>query len=63
MAALLPLPADDRPLFLHLDIDVEQPSHRLKHHDLENYLTPLFGGGAWNAVRFFRVSASKYCSQ
>ncbi|RPI91701.1 MAG: hypothetical protein EHM40_14930, partial [Chloroflexi bacterium] len=60
MAALLPLPEDDRPLFLHLDIDVEQPSHRLKHHDLENYLTPLFGGGALNAARFFLVSASKY---
>jgi hypothetical protein len=57
---LLPLPSDDSPLFLHLDVDVQQPAHLLKHHDLENYLTPLFGVNKLDPARFALVSARKY---
>ena len=60
MVALLPLPAADQPLFLHLDIDVRQPIFLLKHHDLENYLTPLFGAQRLDASRFVLVTARKF---
>jgi hypothetical protein len=60
MSALLPLPADEHPLFLHLDIDVRQTAFLLKHHDLENYLTPLFGVQRLDASRFVLVTARKF---
>src|SRR6266545_1135165 len=60
MGKLFPLPSDDRPLFLHLDIDVQKPEYLLKHHDLENYLTPLFGTKRLDASRFVLVAARKY---
>ena len=56
---LLPLP-DDLPLFLHLDVDVGDPKRLLRHYDLENYLTPLFGTRWLPAARFSLVSARKY---
>ena len=59
VAALLPLPADG-PLFLHLDVDVEDPTRLLRHYDLENYLTPLFGSRWLPASRFVLVSARKF---
>ena len=34
-----PLPPEG--LFLYLDVDVEDRRRLLRHHDLENYLTPL----------------------
>lgn len=43
MDGLQPLPVRPAALFLHLDIDVGDPRNLLHHHDLENYLTPLFG--------------------
>lgn len=57
---LLPLPAESLPFFLHLDVDVGQPAHLLRHHDLENYLTPLFGLNGLPASRFALVSARKF---
>ena len=45
------------PLFLHLDVDVEDKRHLLRHHDLENYLTPLVGG--LGAHKFVLASATK----
>ncbi len=39
--AIGPLRIRDEPLFLEMDIDVEQPARLLRHHDLENYLTPV----------------------
>lgn len=56
---LLPLP-DNVPLFLQLDVDVGEPSRLLRHYDLENYLTPLFGSRWLPAARFSLVSARKY---
>ena len=57
---LLPLPDDDAPLFLHLDVDVREPQRLLRHYDLENYLTPLFGLRYLPASRFNLVTARKY---
>ena len=57
-AALSPLPESD-PLFLHLDVDVGDPSRLLRHYDLENYLTPLFGSRALPASQFVLVTAHK----
>jgi hypothetical protein len=46
-----------QPLFLNMTIDVEKPEHLERHHDLENYLTPLI---AHLGPRQFRyVEASK----
>jgi hypothetical protein len=58
-SALSPLPLDG-PLFLHLDIDVQDPARLLRHYDLENYLTPLFGAKWLPASRFVLVSARKF---
>ena len=55
----LPLP-DDIQLFLHLDVDVGDPKRLLRHYDLENYLTPLFGTRWLPASKFSLVSARKY---
>jgi hypothetical protein len=60
MDQVLPLLPENYPLFLHLDVDVEEQEHLLRHHDLENYLTPLFGRNQLNAVRFFLVTARKF---
>lgn len=60
MSALPPLPSEHSALFLHLDVDVLISAHLLKHHDLENYLTPLFGMKRLDAARFVLVSARKY---
>jgi hypothetical protein len=35
------LPSTRGDLFLHMDIDVRDPACVLRHHDLENYLTPV----------------------
>src|SRR5688572_8104251 len=35
------LPARDGRLFLHMDVDVQEPTRLLRHYDLENYLTPV----------------------
>ena len=59
VARLLPLP-DELPLFLHLDVDVEDPKRLLRHYDLENYLTALFGSRWLPSRRFALVSARKY---
>ncbi len=56
---LLPL-RDDRPLFLRLEVDVRDPQRLLRHYDLENYLTPLFGSRFLPSARFFLVTARKY---
>lgn len=60
MGKLHPLPADQNNLFLHMDVDVHMPSHLLHHHDLENYLRPLFGRRWLDTSRFVFVSARKY---
>jgi hypothetical protein len=44
-------------LFLHLDVDVQQPERLLRHYDLENYLTPLVH--RLGSHRFVLVSATK----
>jgi hypothetical protein len=59
VAQLLPLP-QDVPLFLHFDVDVEDPKRLLRHYDLKNYLTPLFGTKWLPAARFVLVSARKF---
>jgi hypothetical protein len=56
--ALSPLPESD-PLYLHMDIDVERSEHLLRHHDLDNYLSPLFEGGRLPPACFVHVSARK----
>ncbi|MCX6050266.1 MAG: hypothetical protein NT075_34645 [Chloroflexi bacterium] len=60
MARISPLPQSERRLFLHLDVDVQQPVRLLRHYDLENYLTPLFGSTVLDPSRFAFVSAKKY---
>jgi len=55
---MLPLP-DDVPLFLHLDVDVEDSMRLLHHYDLENYLTPLFGSRWLPSSKFHLVTAKK----
>ena len=59
VAAIMPLPPQPQPLFLHLDIDVGVPERLVRHHDLENYLTPLFGRRWLDPSRFVLVSARK----
>lgn len=53
------LPQYDTPLFLHMEIDVKEPTTLVRHHDLENYLTPLFGAQRLDPRRFVLVSAVK----
>lgn len=48
----------DEPLFLSLEVDVEQEKRLEKHHDLENYLTPLVDRLGRN--RFVLATATKY---
>lgn len=59
MNAIGPLPEDSAGLYLHMDIDVEVPKHLEQHYDLENYLTPLFGGKRLKPGLFRLVSATK----
>lgn len=64
IAGLGPLPQVSTGLYLHLDVDVEDPK-RLKQgygYDLENYLTPLFGGKRLDPALFRLVSATKQVS-
>jgi hypothetical protein len=56
---LSPLP-DRGPLYLHMDIDIREQERLLRHYDLENYLTPLFGRRWLPPERFVLVSARKY---
>jgi hypothetical protein len=56
---LLPLP-EDGPLYLRLEVDVGNRERLLRHYDLENYLTPLFGSRCLPSARFFLVKATKY---
>jgi hypothetical protein len=58
-SALSPLPDADAPLSLHFEVAVADRSHLSQHHDLENYLTPLFGRRWLDANRFVHVSATK----
>jgi len=60
MARLDPLPPAPLPLFLHLSVDVRERENLLQGHDLENYLTPLFGREWLDPARFVRVSAAKH---
>jgi hypothetical protein len=55
----LPLPAGPEPLFLALDVGLLDQSKLLSHHDLENYLTPLFGRQCLDPNRFVLVLARK----
>jgi hypothetical protein len=59
MARLNSLPPAPLPLFLHLSVDVRERKNLLEGHDLENYLTPLFGREWLDSSRFVRVSATK----
>jgi len=52
--------SDAVPLFLQLDVDVQDSQRLLRHYDLENYLTPLFGSRCLPSSRFFFVAAKKY---
>ena len=56
---LSPLPGEPNGLFLHLEIDVHNPGRLLRHNDLENYLTPLFGRRWLGHEKFVLVSATK----
>ncbi|MEX1230505.1 MAG: hypothetical protein WEB58_09705 [Planctomycetaceae bacterium] len=59
VARLSPLP-QDVPLFLHMNVDVKDPIRLSRHHDLENYLTPLFGRRYLPPERFVLVTANKF---
>lgn len=69
MDAFAPLSSAGSGLFLHLDVGLvpseqalkgQSPeTYLLKGKDLENYLTPLFGGKRLDAARFHLVSATK----
>ena len=50
---------EDRHLFLDLRIDVGDPNKLIQHHDVENYLTPLFGTSWFDQRKFPIVSGSK----
>jgi hypothetical protein len=63
MSRLKPLPPAPMRLFLHLDVDVGERKHLLHRHDLENYLTPLFGQRGLDPSRFVLVSATKKVGQ
>lgn len=54
-----PLPAKTGDLYLRLRVAVNHPDHLLHHHDLENYLTPLFGARWLDPHKFVMVSACK----
>lgn len=54
---MTPILQDRTGLFLHLSVDVQNPAHLLRHHDLENYLTPLVQ--RLGAAHFIFVSATK----
>ncbi|MDQ2806177.1 MAG: hypothetical protein M3Z04_04545 [Chloroflexota bacterium] len=56
-ATLAPILQDRTGLFLHLAVDVQNPTHLLRHHDLENYLTPIVQ--RLGATHFTFVSATK----
>jgi hypothetical protein len=60
MEELLSTLPENEPLYLNLDVDVKKPEYLLRHHDLENYLTPLFGVRYLNPARFALVTARKY---
>lgn len=60
IAQLTPFLPESDPLYLHLDVDVAKPEHLLRHHDLENYLTPLFGLRYLPPARFVLVTARKF---
>ncbi len=55
---LEPLPTG-RDLCLYMCIDVGDPKRLTHHYDLENYLTPLFGGRRLDTRRFLYVGARK----
>ena len=59
IAGLSPLPTGAQPLFLHMEIAVSDQRRLLTHHDLENYLTPLFGSRWLDSGKFVLVSATK----
>jgi hypothetical protein len=59
MDSLALLPPGGAGLFLHLDVGLVRPQKVLKGNDLENYLTPLFGGKRLDQSRFHLVSATK----
>jgi hypothetical protein len=52
-------PPIERPLFLHLEVNIANRADLLRQQDLENYLTPLFGGRYLNSNEFVLVSAAK----
>lgn len=56
-AAVGDLPTGTARLFLHMDIDVLDAARLLRHHDLENYLTPVVH--RLGHARFALVSGSK----
>lgn len=55
----LPLSSDSKELFLHMEVDIQEPERLLDQKDLENYLTPLFGSKCFDSSRFILVSAIK----
>jgi hypothetical protein len=59
IARLSPLPTGAQPLFLHMEIAVSDQRRVLTHHDLENYLNPLFGSRWLDSSKFVLVSATK----
>jgi len=56
---ILPLPSSSSPPFLHFEVAVRNERHLLEDHDLENYLTPLFGSQCLDPSRFALVTARK----
>src|SRR4051812_20838721 len=52
---LLPL-SDNAPLFLRLEVDVRDALRLVRHHDLENYLTPIFGSRYLPSAKFYLVT-------
>ena len=56
---LHPLPDSAAPLFLHLHVRAASGGTLLKHYDLENYLTPLFGRRCLDGNRFQLVIGTK----
>lgn len=53
-----PLPSGE-PLYLSLRVDVKTPDRLLRDHDLENYVFPLFGTGAFRPAQFALVIGTK----
>jgi hypothetical protein len=52
--------SEDGPLYLQLEVDVQNPQRLLRHYDLENYLTPPFGSRCLPSARFPFVVARKH---